>query len=69
MRGETLCYNTGRHYFSQTDIEVDISSPYSLKTYVFTTKPVHFNPVQVSNILYERRNRNGVGSLRASPFQ
>ena len=24
-------FSTGRHYFSQTDIEVDISSPYSLK--------------------------------------
>ena len=41
-------FSTGRHYLSQTDIEVDISSPYSLKKLVFTTHPVQIKPVQVS---------------------
>ena len=36
---------------------------------MFTTHPVQIYTVQVSHTLYERRNRNGVGSLRASPLQ
>ena len=35
-------FSAGKHYLSQTDIEVDISSPYSLKKKVYTTHTLQF---------------------------
>ena len=37
-------FSTGRHYCTEIDIAVDISSPYSLKKLVFTTHPVQITP-------------------------